>query len=50
MTQLSWFETSSREIVRRCTAEQTLPHLLPTLAGVSRAIVKVEKIAPNKSR
>jgi hypothetical protein len=43
-----WFQTSSRGIVRRCTAEQTLSHLLPPLAGVSRAIVKVERTA-NKS-
>jgi hypothetical protein len=41
-----WFQTSSRGIVRRCTAEQTLSHLLPPLAGVSRAIVKVERIPP----
>jgi hypothetical protein len=39
-----WFQVSSRGIVRRCTAEQTLSHLLPPLAGVSRAIVKVERI------
>jgi hypothetical protein len=39
-----WFQTSSRGIVRRCTAEQTLSHLLPPLAGASRAIVKVERI------
>ena len=39
-----WFETSSKGIIRRCTAEQTLSHLLPPLAGVSRAIVKVERI------
>ncbi len=44
-----WFETSSKGIVRRCTAEQTLSHLLPPLAGVSRAIVKVEMISPKKS-
>jgi len=44
-----WFETSSKGIVRRCTAEQVLSHLLPPLAGVSRAIVKVERIAPKKS-
>jgi hypothetical protein len=43
-----WFETSSKGIVRRCTAEQTLSHLLPPLAGVSRAIVKVERIPPKK--
>ena len=39
-----WFQVSSKGIVRRCTAEQTLSHLLPPLAGVSRAIVKVERI------
>lgn len=44
-----WFETSSKGIVRRCTAEQTLSHLLPPLAGVSRAIVKVERISSKKS-
>jgi hypothetical protein len=45
-----WFETSSKGIVRRCTAEQTLSHLLPPLAGVViRAIVKVERIPPKKS-
>jgi len=43
-----WFETSSRGIVRRCTAEQVLSHLLPPLAGVSKAIVKVERTAPKK--
>jgi hypothetical protein len=44
-----WFEISSKGIVRRCTAEQTLSHLLPPLAGISRAIVKVERIEPKKS-
>ncbi len=44
-----WFQISSKGIVRRCTAEQTLSHLLPPLAGVSPAIVKVEKIASKKS-
>jgi hypothetical protein len=43
-----WFQTSSKGIVRRCTAEQTLSHLLPPLAGASKAIVKVEKISPKK--
>jgi hypothetical protein len=43
-----WFETSSKGIVRRCTAEKTLSHLLPSLAGVSRAIVKVERISAKK--
>ncbi len=43
-----WFQISSKGIVRRCTAEQTLSHLLPSLAGVSRATVKVER-APSKS-
>jgi hypothetical protein len=44
-----WFQTSSRGIVRRCTAEQTLSHLLPPLAGVSRVVVKVARISPKKS-
>ncbi|HSA38687.1 MAG TPA: hypothetical protein P5013_07355 [Methanoregula sp.] len=39
-----WFQVSSKGIVRRCTAEQTLSHLLPPLAGVSQASVKVERI------
>jgi len=43
-----WFETSSKGIVRRCTAEQTLSHILPPPAGVSKAIVKVERISPKK--
>lgn len=43
-----WYQTSSRGIIRRCTAEQTLSHLLPPLAGVSKAIVKVERI-PSKN-
>lgn len=38
------FQTSSKGTVGRCTAEQTLSHLLPPLAGASRAIVKVERI------
>jgi hypothetical protein len=44
-----WYQISSKGIIRRCTAEQTLSHLLPPLAGVSKAIVKVEKIAPKNS-
>jgi hypothetical protein len=44
-----WFQISSKGIIRRCTAEQTLSHLLPPLAGVSKAIVKVERIFPEKS-
>lgn len=39
-----WFQTSPKGIVRRCTAEQTLSHLLPPLAGASKAIVHVERI------
>ena len=39
-----WYQTSSKGIVRRCTAEQTLSHLLPPLAGESRAVVRVERI------
>jgi hypothetical protein len=45
-----WYETSSKGTVRRCTAEQVLSHLLPPLAGVSRANVKVERIWPSKSK
>lgn len=43
-----WFQTSSKGIVRRCTAEQTLSHLLPSLAGASRVIAKVERTSPKK--
>ena len=43
-----WFQISSKGIVRRCTAEQTLSHLLAPLAGVSKAIVNVERIFPEK--
>ena len=40
-----WTQTTlSNGIVRRMTAEQLLSHILPPLAGVSSAIVKVEKI------
>lgn len=42
-----WYQTSSKGIIRRCTAEQTLSHLLPPLAGVCKAIVKVERIPLN---
>ncbi len=44
-----WFQVSSRGIVRRCTPEQVLSHLLPPLAGVSRATVKVERITSEKT-
>jgi hypothetical protein len=43
-----WFQTSSKGTVRRCTAEQTLSHLLPPLAGASPATVKVERLPPKK--
>ena len=36
-----WAQTSSRGIVRHCTAEQVLSHLLPLLA-IGHAKVKVE--------
>jgi len=39
-----WYQTSTKGTVRRCTAEQTLSHLLPPLAGASPAIVEVERI------
>jgi len=45
-----WFQTSSRGIVRRCTAEQTLSHLLPPLAGAKKnVVVMVERISLEKS-
>ncbi len=39
-----WTQTSSKGIVRHCSAEQLLSHILPPLAGVSSARVKVEKL------
>ena len=36
-----WMQTSSRGIVRPCTAEQVLSHLLPPLA-IGHAKVRVE--------
>ena len=44
-----WFQTSSKGTIRRCTAEQTLSHLLPPLAGVSGSIVKVVRLSSKKS-
>jgi hypothetical protein len=37
-----WAQTSSRGVVRPCTAEQVLSHILPPLAGISPATVTVE--------
>ncbi len=39
-----WKQTSSRGIVRRCTAEQFLSHLLPALC-FGHVAVKVERKA-----
>ena len=36
-----WKQTSSKGIVRRCTAEQVLSHILPSLA-FGHVIIKVE--------
>ena len=38
-----WTQTSGKGTVRSCTAEQLLSHILPPLAGVSSAKVKVER-------
>ena len=38
----SWTQTSSRGIVRKMTAEQLLSHILPPLAGISPANIKVK--------
>jgi hypothetical protein len=38
-----WTQTSSKGTVRSLTAEQLLSHILPPLAGVSSAKVKVER-------
>ncbi len=37
-----WVQTSRNGAVRLCTAEQLLSHILPSLAGVSPARVRVE--------
>ena len=39
-----WIQTSRNGTVRHCSAEQLLSHILPPLAGISSAQVKVEKI------
>ncbi len=44
-----WFQISSKGIIRRCTPEQVLSHLLPPLAGASRATVKVDRIRSEKT-
>ena len=43
-TKDGWIQTSRNGAVRHCTAEQLLSHILPPLAGISPAQVKVEKI------
>lgn len=47
-----WTVTSGNGTVRRCTAEQLLSHILPPLAGVSQASVRVERpaAAPRKGQ
>jgi hypothetical protein len=37
-----WTQTGPTGKVHRMTAEQFLSHLLPPLAGISRAVVRVE--------
>ena len=41
-----WTQTSSRGIVRPCTAEQVLNHLLPALLPASPIQVIIERVAP----
>jgi hypothetical protein len=43
-----WFQTSSRGIVRPCTAEQLLSHILPPLAGIRGQNVTVKVEPDNK--
>ncbi len=38
-----WFEISSKGIIRRCTAEQTLSHLLLPLASARQSNCKSRK-------
>jgi hypothetical protein len=42
-----WAQTSSRGIVRSCTAEQVLSHILPPIAGIVPSIVMVK---PDKQK
>ena len=37
-----WTQTSSKGIVRPCTAEQLLSHILPPIAGIVPATVMVK--------
>jgi hypothetical protein len=39
-----WKQLSRNGTVRDCTAEQLLSHVLPPLAGIARATVRVEPI------
>jgi hypothetical protein len=39
-----WRQTSSKGIVRTCTAEQVLSHVLPALVPNSRPVVWVERV------
>jgi hypothetical protein len=43
-----WTQTGPTGKVRRMTAEQLLSHLLPPLAGVSPAVVRVEPGRPRQ--
>jgi hypothetical protein len=45
-----WTQTGPTGRVHRMTAEQLLSHLLPPLAGLSPAVVKVEPGRPRKKR
>ena len=38
-----WIQINSKGTVRPCTAEQLLSHMLPALAGLSSAEIKVER-------
>jgi len=45
-----WKQTGPTGSVHRMTAEQLLSHLLPPLAGISPAIVRVEPGRPRQKR
>jgi len=42
----SWTQTSSKGVVRPCTAEQLLSHILPPIAGIVPSIM----VKPDKQK
>jgi hypothetical protein len=48
--EAGWTQTGPTGRVHRMTAEQLLSHLLPPLAGISPAIVRVEPGRPRQKQ